>query len=98
MLASSRQIYNLNDLRKYVNETLCKNEHLELGAFQMTERVLTRGGRPCGVFFCLHGPRQVKFTAIWETDRNRVLFYTSTGERFHKTQLIVAPSLEPTVS
>jgi hypothetical protein len=45
------------------------------------------------MFFCLHGPRAVKFSAIWETDRNQVLFYDSNGERFQKTQLLEAPSL-----
>ena len=53
----------------------------------MTERVLMRGGKPCGIYFCLHGPRATKFIAIWETDRNQVLFYGSRGERVLKTQL-----------
>ena len=60
----------------------------------MTERVLVRGGKPCGICFCLHGPRSMKFSAIWETDRNRILFYGSRGERFQKTQLVEAPRLE----
>lgn len=94
MLANSRQIHNLNDLRKYVNETLCHNDQLEIGAFRMTERILMRGSRPCGIFFCLHGPRSVKFTAVWETDRNTILFYGATGEKFHKTQLVAAPRLD----
>jgi len=67
-----------------------------MGAFQMTERVLLRGGKPCGVFFCLHGPRLTRFSAIWETDHNRILFYGSRGERFQKTQLTDAPSIEQT--
>ncbi len=57
----------------------------------MTERVLRRGDKPCGIYFCLHGPRATKFTAIWETDRNQVLFYGSRGERVLKTQLLMAP-------
>lgn len=88
------QISNLDALRDFVNETLCEHYELKLDAFEMTERVLRRGGRPCGMYFCLHGPRAVKFTAIWETDRNRILFYGSTGERFLKTQLLVAPRLD----
>ena len=40
-----------------------------------------------GIYFCLHGPRATKFSAIWETDRNQILFYGSGGERFQKTQL-----------
>ena len=84
---------NLDDLREFVNETICYQEHLEIGAFQMTERILVRCGDPCGIYFCIHGPRQVKFTAIWETDGNTVLFYGSTGERTLKTQLTDAPAL-----
>lgn len=95
MLASSRQIHDLNDLRNYVNETICNDNQLEIGAFRMTERILLREGRPCGLFFCLHGPRAVKLTAIWETDRNRILFYSPTGQRMHRTQLTIAPSLQP---
>lgn len=76
----------LDELRNHVYHTLCGHEQLEIGAFPMTERTLVRSGRPCGIHFCLHGPRSVKYTAIWETDRNTVLFYDATGERFMKTQ------------
>ena len=74
MLTCSRQIQSLGNLRDYVNETLCDENQLELDAFHISERILVRGGQPCGIYFCLHGPRAVKFTAIWETDRNTVLF------------------------
>jgi hypothetical protein len=94
MLTSERQIQSLDDLRRYVNETLCEFDNLEVGAFRMTERILLRGGKPCGLYFCLHGPRAVKFSAIWETQGNMVLFYGSSGERFQKTQLVAAPALE----
>ncbi len=93
MLTTCNQLETLEDLRDYVNETLCDHEQLEIGAFEMTERILTRGGRPCGIYFCIHGPRQVRFSAIWETDRNAILFYGSTGERFLKTQLGAGPQL-----
>ncbi len=54
----------------------------------MTERVLRRGGRQCGILFCLHGPRAARFTAIWDMERNQILFYGSHGERFLKTQML----------
>jgi hypothetical protein len=88
-------IESLHELREYVNEVLCQHHQLERDAFPLTERILVRSDRPCGIYFCLHGPRQVKFSAIWETEHNTVLFYGSTGERFHKTQLVQAPRLEP---
>jgi len=87
------QIDNLDDLREYVSATLCEHYELQTGAFQMTERMLLRSGKPCGIYFCLHGPRLTKFSAIWETDRNQILFYGAAGERFQKTQLIEAPRL-----
>ena len=92
MSADSLQIQNLNDHRNYVHYTLCEQNELERDAFDITERILVRGKRACGIYFCLHGPRSVKLTAIWETDRNTILFYNSQGERIHKTSLLRAPS------
>lgn len=91
---SAQRIETLDDLRDYVNETLCEHEQLEIGAFHMTELLLRRGSKCCGLYFCLHGPRETKFSAIWETENNTVLFYDSTGERFLKTRLMAAPCLE----
>ena len=96
MTVDFHQLEKLEDLRNFVYQILCNRENLEPGSFQMTEWILTRGGQPCGTFFCLHGPRQTKFTAIWETDRNTILFYDSTGERYHRARLTGAPRLAPT--
>jgi hypothetical protein len=94
MLTTCQEIQTLEDLRDYVNEIICQHEQFEIGAFEMSQRILVRGGRPCGIYFCVHGPRHVKLSAIWETDRNTILFYGSDGERFQKTQLSDAPRLE----
>ena len=93
MTAQALDIQTLHDLRTYVYENICEHNELEPGIFQMTERLLTRGGKPCGVFFCLYGPRSVRLTAIWETDRNSLLFYDSAGERTSITRLVQAPKL-----
>ena len=98
MPAQPLQIDNLDDLRTYVHSTICQQNELQVGAFDITERILFRGERPCGIFFCLNGPRSVKLTAIWETDRNTVLFYSSSGERVCKTQLVQAPVLRPALA
>ena len=95
MSAQPLQIDNLQELRTYVHHTICDQNELEPGAFAVTERILVRGRRPCGIFFCLHGPRSVKLTAIWETDRNTILFYSSSGERVLKTQMMQALALAP---
>jgi hypothetical protein len=94
MVTHFDSIDNLNELREYVYATLCEIFQLQIGAFPMAEKVLNRAGKPCGVYFCLHGPRAVRFTAIWESDRNQVLFYSPSGERIQKSQLLDGPQLE----
>ena len=94
MLTSPPHLLNLDDLRIYVNETLCNFNQLESGVFPLRERILLRGGSPCGIFFSLHGPGSQRLTAIWETDSNAVLFYGADGQRFLKTQLSTATSLQ----
>ena len=59
----------------------------------MTQRLLLRNRRPCGIYFCLHGPRNVKLTAIWETDRNSILFYANNGHRYQTIRLAGAGHL-----
>jgi hypothetical protein len=90
-------VQRLNDLhaiRNYVTQTLCEKDRLETNAFPLFERILVRGGAPCGLYFCLYGPRSLCLTAIWETDSNTILFYGSRGERFRKTQLEAAPRID----
>lgn len=84
-------VQNLSQLRELVYDKLCGYDQLEPGVFPMTERILVRGDQPCGIHFTLSGPRRVRYTAIWETDGNSILFYGPNGERFHKTQLRQAP-------
>ncbi len=87
MVTLSEPIRDLDDLRNYVQRAICRREQFEPGAFPITQRLLTRGGAPCGVSFCLHGPREVQFTAIWESVSNTVLFYDCQGERIARSQL-----------
>jgi hypothetical protein len=87
MVTFSEPIRDLDDLRNYVQGAICRREQFEPGAFPITQRLLVRCGAPCGVSFCLHGPRDVKFTAIWESLGNTVLFYDCQGERVARAQL-----------
>jgi hypothetical protein len=77
-----QRIQTLDDLRELINHTICEHEELEPGAHPMTERTLEQAGKPCGRYFCLHGPRATKFSAIWASDKRAVLFYDSSGVRF----------------
>jgi hypothetical protein len=83
----------LEELRGYVNQVLCEQDQLEPDAFPLTQRLLLQKDRPCGMYYCLHGPRQVRFSAVWDAVRNIVLFYGASGERFQMTKLLEAPEL-----
>ena len=84
----------LEELTDFINVKLCEENLLKKGAFPLTQRVLRRRGQPRAMSFCLHGPRMVKFMAIWELDSNRILFYTPSGERSDVVELIKSPSEE----
>lgn len=83
------EIFDFKQLRQFVSKTLCLKNDFEEGIFQITEQILKRGEKICGVFFCLHGPRSVKLTAVWEMDANSILFYGSNGERFQRTAIAI---------
>ncbi len=81
-------ISSFRDLKLFVYDTLCRDHELLMNAFPTSEMVLKRGkDGSCGVMFCLHGPRAVKFSAIWERENNRVLFYGPTGKRYLQVEL-----------
>ncbi len=73
--------YTLIEVRNFVHEELCNRNHLLRGAFPITERIVTKSGAPCGLFFCLHGPRSVRLTAVFDFQKSRVIFYDSKGKR-----------------
>jgi hypothetical protein len=93
-----QRLDDLHAIREYVTERLCAKDRLEKNLFPLQQRILMRDGAPCGVYFCLYGPRSLYLAAIWETDSNTILFYGSRGERFHKTQLIAPPRIDDVVN
>jgi len=78
---------HIEQLRKLVSKVLCKQSDFEEGIFKISERMLNRGQEMCGIFFCLHGPRSVKLTAVWECKENSIRFYGSNGEKFKTINL-----------
>jgi hypothetical protein len=93
MLESTKSITNIEELRSYVAGTLGKLEMLRSEQFELSQQLLCRGGKPCGVYFQLQGPRALLLSAIWETEQNSILFYGSCGRRVHRTILTEAPRL-----
>lgn len=65
----------------FVREELCERNELEVDAFEMSHRALKRSGEPCGYYFCVHGPRSVKLTAVWDFQKRAIYFYDSLGRR-----------------
>lgn len=73
-------------LRVFVYEVLCQSNQLKPSCYPMTEIPLFQRGNPRGILFCLHGPRLVKLTAVWDCSTNEVVFYNAAGERYLSIQ------------
>src|SRR6266542_2605448 len=81
----------LDDLRKHVLNMLCSKDRLEPESTPMHQAIITRRGKPCGLFFQVQGPRLLKAFAVWTGEEDRILFYDSTGARFAETKLSEGP-------
>jgi hypothetical protein len=81
----------LDDVRNYVAETLAGYESLDPAQWQLRQQVLYRSGKPCGMHFCMQGPRSLTLSAIWEFEGNSILFYRSCGARAGRVQLVRSP-------
>jgi hypothetical protein len=75
------QSTNFQALCVRVEQRLCELGHLLSGQFPMTQREVIRGGKTVGIYFCVHGPRSVKMTAICDFKKKQVIFYGSDGIR-----------------
>jgi hypothetical protein len=82
---------SLKVLRDHVLATLCAHDQLDPAQTPLQEVLVVRSGRPCGLFFQVHGPRLLKTYALWAGTEDRILFYDSTGARFAETRLSEAP-------
>ncbi|MEM9826131.1 MAG: hypothetical protein AAF958_06055 [Planctomycetota bacterium] len=64
-----------------IERRLCELGNLVTGQFPMTARQVLRGGRNVGMYFCIHGPRSVKLTAIYDQPNSQIIYYGSDGMR-----------------
>ena len=81
----------LAELRQHVLNILCRNDNLDPGQTPLQQALITRQGKPCGLFFQARGPRMLKTYAVWAAREHRVLFYGSDGTRFGETKLSESP-------
>ncbi len=80
-------VRTLDDLRRFIHSMLCQKENLLADQFQMTELRLSRNQQPCGLQFCLRGPRSVRLAAIWAAAENTIYLYDARGARYLKMRL-----------
>ena len=64
-----------------IEQRLCDLGQLVPNQFPMTQREVIRAGESVGVYFCVHGPRSVKLTAICDFVKKTVVFYGADGLR-----------------
>jgi hypothetical protein len=81
----------VDDLRRHVLQVLCNHDHLDPTQTRLCHAVISRRGKPCGMFFQAEGPRLLRTYAVWAGAENRILFYDSTGLRFTETRLSEGP-------
>ncbi len=81
----------MDDLTKFVHVRLCQKDALDPEQTPLGLTLITRKGKPCGLFFHVQGPRLLKNYAVWAGDENRILYYDASGERFGETHLSEAP-------
>ena len=75
---------DFDELRGYVREVLCRQADLDLQT-PLIESTLRRRGEPVGIEYLLLAPRSIRLSAVWESQRDRVLFYDQKMTRFQTT-------------
>jgi hypothetical protein len=81
MIGFPHQTFDLPQMRQQVESKLCELGALEPHEFPLTQREVVRRGKTCAIYFCLHGPRSVKLTAIADLKTRSMVFYGSDGVR-----------------
>ena len=81
----------LAELRRHVHAALCRPDNLDPERAPLQQAIITRRGRPCGLFFQVQGPRLLRTYAVWAGEEDRILFYDCSGLRFGETRLSEAP-------
>jgi hypothetical protein len=90
-MESALSIPTLERLCDHVRHVLCERDRLDPTQTPMHRTLIRRGGKACGLFFQVQGPRRVRTFAVWAGEENRILFYDSAGARFAESRLSEAP-------
>lgn len=79
--------WNFCALAQFCYRRLCELGTFEPGSFRMSERMVRTLGDPTAIYYCLHGPRRTKFTAICDLRGGYVRFYGCDGQWLEQTPL-----------
>ena len=82
----------LEELRTFALATLCEKADLEPD-LPVLETRLYRRGEPCAVEFLVMPTRASRWSALFEAEHQRILFYGPDLVRFHECQ-VQGPDLE----
>jgi hypothetical protein len=93
MAESTPEITTLEDLRAFVQSTICDRQQLLPNTVGVSEQFIVRQGKACGMQFTLSGPRAVQFSAIWDATGGTILFYDCNGVRFQRHDLTMTADL-----
>ncbi len=96
MIGFTPKTVSFEQFCRHVESQLCQIGQLEVGQFPMTRRKVSRGGDSCGYYFCIHGPRSVKLTAVYDHRKKVTIYYGTDGVRSSQETIGVSlPSLLP---
>ncbi len=84
----------VDELAEFVHDVLCAKDALDPAQAPLFRTPLRRGTRPCGLVFHVEGPRLLRTSAVWSSDDARIIFYDSSGLRFHEVELSDSPNVE----
>lgn len=94
METSVASFATVDELAAYVHGVLCEKDKLEAKQTPLYRTPLVKRGRECGLVLHVEGPRLLRTSAVWTADADRIIFYDSTGTRFHTVELSEGPSQE----
>jgi len=89
MISFTTRAIDFDTLTTNIERRLCEIGHLVPDQFPMTKREVIRGGKACGLYFCVHGPRSVKLTAICDFVKNTIIYYGSDGVRAESETIVL---------
>ena len=82
----------VEELAAFVHQMLCDKDALDPRQASLFRTPLKKRGRICGLVFHVEGPCLLRTSAVWSADYDRIIFYDSTGTRFHAVELSEGPS------